>query len=222
MRIMKQAIPIAISMYVSRAATRKLSGAGLPGISSLSAQVRGPVVAGLIFGGAHLATKKVKPLKKHRFGIMIGTGLNLIESVISAFAPADVKSLLGVPAATGEYVEVGDYVRVGMGEYVPPIDDNIALNDYITVGAVEEELGAIQQELGLEEELGLEYPLGLGAAPAWQRPYLGGVAPSDMMKAIPHERMLAPIPARSYTKEIPAASAAYDDPSSLYAGIFYR
>ena len=225
--ILKMTLPIAASLYGARALSFKVAGK-IPGFNKIPEQFQGTAMAGLLFLGSHFATKKVKPLQKFRGGIMIGTGLNLIDNVISAFAPANVKTMFGLSDndiygnGLSDYVEVGDYVEIGD---VPPIDDDITLSDYVEVGQIEEELGMIEEELGLgvEEELGNLYaPTGMGALPsdAWQRPRLGGVSPNAMMRPIGRKRMEAAIPARSFTKKIPAASAQYDSPGGLYGGVF--
>jgi hypothetical protein len=37
---------------------------------------------------------------------------------------------------------------------------------------------------------------------------------------VPSQAFIAPIPARSFTKQIPAVTHAYDNSADLYAGIF--
>jgi hypothetical protein len=176
-------------------------------------------MAGLVFFGAHMATKKVKPLKKHRGGIMLGTGLNLIDNVLMAFAPDNVKAMFGLAdygiydEAMSDYVEVGDYLEVG----ADPIDDDITLSDYVEVGQLEEELGALEEELGLEEDLGVEEELG---ADPLSRAYLGGVPRSAMLRQVGRKPMVAAIPARSFTRRVRHAGAGYDKPGVLYGGIF--
>jgi hypothetical protein len=225
--ILKMTLPIAASLYGARALSFKVAGK-IPGFNNIPVKFQGISMAGLLFVGAHFATKKIKPLQKFRGGIMIGTGLNLIDNVVSAFAPANVKSMFGLgdngiyDEAMSDYVEIGDYVSIGDA---PPIDDDITLSDYIEVGDVEEELGQIEEELGLgvEEELGQMYaPTGADGLPAnaWQRPKLGGVMPGSMLRNIPRRATEAAIPARSFTKRIPHAGAGYDKPGVLYGGIF--
>lgn len=225
MGVLKQALPVAASLY----GTRFLGGmfkTKLPGMDKLQIGGRdfsGTAVAALLAFGAHMATKKVKPLKKYRQGIMIGAGINVIDNLLSAIAPDSVKAMMGLSGdgvydrALSDYVEVGDYLQVGN---VPPIDDDIALSDYIEVGDVEEDLGAVEAELGmLEQDLGLEQAMG-GAADPLSRAKLGGVARGSMLAPVGRQQLLAPVPARSFTKVVPEASAQYDNPKSLSTGIF--
>ena len=223
--ILKMTLPIAATLYGARALSYKVAGK-IPGVNRIPAQYQGIAMSGILFGGAHVATKKVKPLAKLRGGIMIGVALNFIDNVVSAFAPPAVKGMFGLgdsgiyDEAMGDYVTIDDYVAIGDA---PPIDDDITLSDYIEVGSVEEELGQIEAELGLgvEEELGDLYaPVGALPSDAWQRPKLGGVMPGSMLKPIGRQQMLSPIPARSFTKRIPAAGQGYDSPRGLYGGIF--
>lgn len=214
--IVKITVPVVVSLYGSRALSTRLAPM-VPGLNAIPAQFQGIAMAGVVMVGAHFATKKVRFLKKHRGGIMIGTTINLFDQAVMAFAPESVKQMVGV----GEYVQVG-----GMGEYVqvgdaPPIDDDITLaglSDYIEVGELESELGQVESELGmLESELGVESDLG---ADPLSKAYLGGTPRSSMLKPVPHQAMVAAVPKRSFTKQIPHAGAGYDNPDVLYGGIF--
>ena len=195
MSLVRAAVPVAASLYVTRIVVAKV-GPMVPGADKLGAFAK-PVVAAAVCAGAHFATKK-GPLAKWRGPIMLGTGINLIDALVSAFAPADVKSMFGLgdsglyDRALSEYVSTGEYVEMA------------GLSDYVTVDGVEEELGAVQEELGVEEDLG--------------DPRLGGVS-TGMLKALPAMRSTATIPARSFTREVPAMDSSYDN-ASVYAGIF--
>jgi hypothetical protein len=196
----KRAVPLLLSFYGSKIVVRQLAPM-IPGLSSLGA-LAGPLASvGLLFG-ANFATKKVGLLAKHKTEIMLGAAGAVIESAIQAFAPASVKALVGM----SDYIQMGDYVAVGGA---PPINDSMTLSDYIAVGGdgVEEELG-LEEELGVEEELGNDLLGGLSS---------GG---TGIMKMIPTQRFVQPIPARSFTKQIPAAGSSYDNPNELYNGIF--
>jgi hypothetical protein len=201
----KQALPVLAGLYGAKFIANKL-GPLVPGVSSLGTFARPALAVGIVLG-LNFATKKVGALAKHRTGLMLGAGLAALDSLVSAFAPASVKTMLGVgdiyDQAMGEYVAVGDYVQMG----AEPIDDDIAMSDYIQVGA-EEELGAAEEELGMgvEEELGNDL--------------LGGVSQSSLMKIVPQRKFLEPVPARSFTKNIRNAGQGYDNPGSLYQGIF--
>jgi hypothetical protein len=93
--------------------------------------------------------------------------------------------------SAGEFISTGEYAQMSG----TPIDDDITLSDYVTVG-LEEELG-VEEDLGLSEELG-----------------------DDMLKTIPSQPTLAAIPERSFTKEIRRAGPGYDKSDVLYGGIF--
>ena len=175
----------------------------IPGVSSLGT-LAGPALAVAAVLGVNYGTKKVAVLARHRNELLLGSALSALDSLFQAFAPASVKSLIGM----SDYIAVG-----GMSDYIalsgaPPINDSMTLSDYIAVGSdgVEEELG-LEEELGVEEELGNDL---LGGMP-------GG---ASLMKRVPSQSFLSPIPARSFTKQIPAAGGSYDNPAQIYAGIF--
>jgi hypothetical protein len=208
------ALPVAASLYLTRVLVNKLAPM-IPGVDKLGAFSRPAVSTGVLVA-AHFATRK-GPLAKHRPGIMLGATINLVDSVVSAFAPSEIKGMFGLgdsglyDGAMGEYREMSDYIGVG----ATPLDDRMTLSDYIGVGDIEQELGAIQQELGVEEDLGLlEQELG--------DDLLGGVSQSSMLAPIPSRTFEAPIPQRSWTKRVPRASENYDNPGSLNTGIFAR
>jgi hypothetical protein len=201
---LKQAVPVLLSMFGTGAAVNFV-GPMIPGVASLGS-LQGPVLSTAAFLGAGFATKKVAFLAKHRGAIMMGAGLNAFLSIIKAFAPANVKALVGM--GVGDYVQMGDYIAVGGA---PPLREDFTLSDYIAVGGdgVSEELGmGVEEELGaVEEELGNDL---LGGMP-------GG---ASLLKPVPSQKFVMPIPARSFTKQIPAATTSYDNPSQVYTGIF--
>jgi hypothetical protein len=205
MSVVKTALPVAASLYLTRFIINKISPM-IPGLDKLGTFSKPAVSAGMVVA-AHFGTKK-GPLSKWRDGILMGTGLNLIDSLVGAFAPADVKAMFGLADAglydrsLSEYVETGDYLRVG----ATPIDDDIALSDYVTVNGIEEELGMLEQELGVEEDLGDDR--------------LGGVSQSSMLKQIPGMSFEAPVPTRSFTRQVPHAGSGYDNSNLLYTGSF--
>jgi hypothetical protein len=206
---LKAAVPVAASLYLTRFIIAKV-GPSIPMIDRLPGQVQAPVVASLMVVAANFATKK-GPLAKYRSGIMLGTSLNLVDTLVKAFAPAEVKTMFGLgdsgmyDHAMGEYTTTSDYLEVGD----EPIDDDIALSDYVETSGIEEELGAIQEELGISEELG-------GSGPR----LLGGVSQSSTLRAIPRRSSVGVIPQRSFTKAIPAMGPGYDNVAALQTGIF--
>jgi len=206
----KAVIPFGAALYGSRVATGALVKYLGPRMPSVPYQR--PIASVAVMVGLNMASKRVPTLKRHTGAIMVGSMLNVVDSLLAAFAPTEVKAMLGMgdiyDGAIGDYLEVGDYVQMSDA---PPIDDDITMADYVQVG-LEEELG-----MGVEEELGLEEELG---ADTLSRPLLGGVAASSMLAPIRSQPMLAPIPARSFTKRVPRAGAGYDKSSVLYGGIF--
>jgi hypothetical protein len=202
----KRALPVLIGLYGTRLLVSKI-GPMIPGVSALGT-LQGPALAIGAVIGVNFLTQKVSALAKHRNELLLGAALSALDSLISAFAPASVKSMIGVgdimDRGMGDYVQMGEYVGVG----ATPIDDDIAMSDYIAVGS-----DGVQEELGLEEELGVEEELGndlLGGMP-------GG---AGIMKTIPGRQFLQPVPARSFTKQIPAAGGSYDNAGLLYNGVF--
>ena len=211
MSVVRAAAPVALSVYLARTITRKV-GPMIPGLDKLGT-FAGPATALGFVAAAHVATSKVRVLQKFRTQILIGAGINLVDALVSAFAPSNVKSMFGVgdhglyDRALSEYVGTSDYVGA------EPIDDDIALSDYVSVDGVTEELGALQEELGVEEDLGaLREELGDDR--------LGGVSQGSLMRAIPQRSFVAPVPARSFSRGVMNAGPGFDNESVLYTGVF--
>lgn len=154
----------------------------VPGLSAIPSKIRGPAMAGVLFGAGHFATKKTS-LRKVRTGVLVGLGLNLIDTLLSALAPPSLKSMFGLAGADediygpalADYVAMDDYVAL---EGAPPIENHLTLSDYIAVGdtdldpdmeGLESELGNIEQDLGaIEDDMGDEAYEDLGGADAYQ------------------------------------------------------
>ena len=208
--LMKKALPTVGTLYAARLVSGKLSSK-IPGLDKIPDQFRGPALAAALVGAGHFATKKVAMLKKHRESIMVGLAINFIDQVVGAFAPADIKGMIGISDADtygpqlAEYMTVDDYVTVG----ADPIDDDITLADYVQIGELEQDLGMLEQDLGVEEDLG-----------DFANRHLGGVSRSSMAAPVAHKKYLAPVPARSFTKPVPGFSDNFDNPSRLNTGIF--
>lgn len=194
----KRALPVLFGFYGTRLLVSKI-GPMIPGISALGT-LQAPVLALAGVVGANFATKKVGALAKYRTELMLGSMFSALDAVIQAFAPASVKQLVGM----SDYVAVGDYFAVG----ATPLNDQMTMSDYIAVGG-----DGVEQELGLEEELGVEEELGSDAL-------LGGLTQGSLLQQVPAQRFLAPVPARSFTRNVPTAGAGYDNPGQLYGGIF--
>ena len=79
---------------------------------------------------------------------------------------------------------------------------------------------SVQEELGLEEELGVEEELGNSGNDLLGGVTEGGVRSGALVKTVPQQSFLQPIPARSFTRQIPTAGARFDNPGKLYGGIF--
>ncbi len=210
-------LPAAVALYGARLISGKLSDK-IPGINSVPANMRQPVLAGGLLFLGHLATKKVKQLKKYRLPIMVGLSMNLIDKVLIAVAPQNVKDMIGL----SDYVSVDDYIAIDSSGR--PIQDNIAMSDYVAVGqyegeGLEQDLGMLEQDLGLgmlEQDLGIEMDLGSDFADR----YLGGVSRSSMRAPVGHKRYLAPVPGRSFTAPVKHISDEFDASDRLYTGIF--
>jgi len=209
--MMTRVVPVAASLYMSRLISGKLAGK-IPGLDKIDEKYRSPALAAILFGAGHFLTgnkSPVKMLKKHREGIMVGLGINLLDKILGAFAPENVKSMFGVSAydediygpALSDYVSVDDYVAIGD---VPPIQDDITLADYVQIG-----------DDGLEQDLGMEMDLG-----DFANRHLGGVSRSAMQAPSGHKKYLAPVPARPFTTPVPDFSKGFDNPNRLYTGIF--
>jgi hypothetical protein len=194
---------VAISFLANRMVVNKF-GPMLPVVSSLGT-LQGPVLSIASLFLTNIVTKKVAFLSRHREAAMMGAGFQALASLWNAFAPASIQT------AIGEYVNMGDYVAVGGA---PPLNERFTLSDYVAVGGdgVEEELGmGVSEELGVDEELGNVL---MGGLP-------GPVSGSQgMLKPVPTQQFISAIPARSFTKQIPQVTNAYDNASDLYAGIF--
>lgn len=195
MDLAKRALPALGGFYLTRVVVAKVG----PMLDSLGA-IKGPVVAAATVFGLNIATTKVAALAKHRTELMLGAGVSLLDQVITAFAPASVKQMIGL----SDYVQMGDYIGIG----ATPLNDRMTLSDYVAVGG-----DGVEEELGLEEELGVEEELG--------NDMLGGVASgASLLAPVPTKSFVQPIPTRSFTMNIPKATTAYDNPSDLYGGIF--
>ncbi len=199
MALLKEALPVVGGFYASRLLVGMV-GPMIPGVSALGT-LSAPVLSAAAVIGGNWAAKRFAPA--HRSSINMGTAVQLIDSVVRAFAPASVKTMIGM----SDYVQMGDYVAVGA---VPPLRENFTLSDYIAVGG-----DGVEQELGLEEELGVEEELGATDG------YMGGLpGGARLLAPVPTQSFVTPIPARSFTKMIPAAGTSYDAQSDLYGGIF--
>lgn len=205
MDVVKMALPIAISIYGARALSKQLPS--LPGFNMIPAGFQGIAAAGGTVVAAHFLTN-LSMLRKYKGAAMTGAGINLIDSVLSAFAPASIKSMFGVgdiyDNGLSDYVTMGEYMSMGS-----PIDDDITLNDYVEVGALQEELG-VEEELGLEEELGSSL----------DRAYLGGTSSESMLRTVGQTSMIGAVPQRSFTRDVRRAGSGYDKANVLYGGIF--
>jgi hypothetical protein len=207
---LKQAAPVAVSMYGSRFLSglmRKHAGK-IPGFSALGMHAA-PVTAGLLLVAGTYVTKKGR-LAKMRREILIGMGLNFIDTALTTYAPPSVKAYISLGQNNEDvYSEMGEYVK--MGEYVRMGDDAYSeMGDYIEVGA-EEELG-MMEELGVMEEMGqADLQIGTG---------IGQPAGAGMLKPVASKSFVGPVGSKSFVKEIPGVGPGHNAMSSLYQGIF--
>lgn len=211
MDFVMQVAPVAAALYGSRLVTGLVSER----LTMIPATFRRPAVAGGLLVAGHFATTKVAALRKHRTGVMIGLGLNALDKIISAFAPENVKGMLGVSDygtdIYGPALGVGEYVTFG----ATPLEDDITMadyvsvDDYVAVEGFEAELGQIEADLGAEMDLG-----------DFSDRRLGGVARQQMRAPVGSMKYLAPVPARSFTKVVPPIGQDYDKEDLLYTGVF--
>lgn len=131
----KAALPVAVSLYLSRVVSAQLS-MRIPQIGGMG-RFGAPVVAAATLLGTHLLTSKVGALRPYRSGALLGAGINLVDKLVGAFAPDSIRSMFGL---SGD--EFGDYVQ-GTGEY-----GGNELSDYVGTGDVDDELSGLQDELG--------------------------------------------------------------------------
>lgn len=198
MDAVKRAIPVAAAMYGS-----KMLSAGLvPRLPVIGGGTHAaPAAAGLLLLGASFATKKVAFLGKYRQEILMGAGLNFLDVVLTNYAPDSVKSMLGLPVAAvaasptaaGEYFDMGEYLEIGGYE--------AEMGEYIDIGA--------EEDLGAYAELG-EGNIGTGI----------GTQSASMIRSVPRRMMSAPVPSRSFVKEVPGVGSGFDALDSLYTGVF--
>lgn len=214
MSVIKKAIPVIGGYYGTKFAVNKI-GPMLPVINGLGT-LQAPVTAVLVAVGANMLTDKVSFLRARKTEIMLGVGVGVIDTLLTAFAPS-LKTAIGVgdmyDRALSEYVGTGEYVATG--EY---LDDNISMNNYVAVGAAEE-LG-VDEALGMAEELGVDEALGnswdYGGLPGG----IGGSPSPAMSKMVPARAFSQQVPQRSFAKPVPTVSGQFDSPDQLYVGSF--
>jgi hypothetical protein len=221
MPALKQAVPIAVSMYALKFASKQASI--IPGLDRLGRHAPAAVAVALIPASAW-AAKMAKLKPRWKTGLAMGAGLNALDVLLRTYMPANVKEMLGMNAV-GDYVEIGDYV--GIGAYEAEMGDYVGIGDtegYSTSLGAEEDLGQLEQELGTDwQELGASAAdearmdsfsssqIGSG---------IGTPRSSHFMKAIPARAFAAPVPDRSFVKAVPPATAKYDSAKKVYTGIF--
>lgn len=205
MMLAKKAVPVLASMLGGKLLVKQVA-ARIPGVDKLGSFQGTALASGMLLLGSVL-TDRIGGLKKFKDQIMLGLGLNVATELLSM---TPLKGMLGLgegiyDRALSDYVTTADYLTTG----AMPIDDNIALSEYVTTGGLEEELG-LSEELGVSEELGA-----LDAATV-----RGGVSQMAMIKSIPGQQFAQDIPARTFTQGIASAGPGYDNPGALYAGVF--
>lgn len=130
----KAALPVVGGYVGTRLVINKVGGLVMSKLP-IPARFQGPLMSVLGVVAAHYATSKIKPLQKYRSGVMVGAGINLIQTLFAEFAPASVKGFLGVgdvyQEALADYVETGDYLETG---------------DYVETG-IEQDLAGMEQDL---------------------------------------------------------------------------
>jgi hypothetical protein len=227
---LKRAFPVAIAFYGGKVLTAMLSGtnstapaatatapaaapaptSGLPGFDKLG-QHAGPVGAlGLLVAGGFL-TSRIGFLRARREQVMLGLGLNAIDTLARAYMPASVKKQIGL----GNDEAIYDSALRGAGEYVNIGAYESEMGEYVNIGAYESEMGEYVN-IGAEEDLG-----SLGDAASELQIGTGIGTPSGPMLApVPSRAMVAAVPSRSFTETVPTVGGGFDDLRKLYTGIF--
>jgi hypothetical protein len=209
--VFKGALPVAVSLYGARYVSNRLLPL-VPGLDGLGRHAA-PVGAALIAVLGNYASKRIGFLSRRREAVMLGVGLNLVNVVLETYMPANIKAMVGM----GNDEDLYDAALTGVGEYVSIGDYEAEMGEYVSIGA-EEELGeyvsiGAEEELGMGQDGGAFLSNGIGTG-------IGSPATPGLVKAVPRRAMVAPVPARSFTKEVPAATSAFDNLSKLYTGIF--
>jgi len=173
-KVLKKALPIALSFVAAKAVANKLAANATVGAQlSKLGQHQGPVVAAALAVVGHVATKKVRMLAKHREGVMVGLGLNVLHQAFKVYAlphlPASVQGALSEYVQMGEYVQMNEYVQMqGVGGYEQDL------------GEFYGETGAFYGEMG--DDAGM-YPSQLGPVGTrsglYQAPSVPALVPAE-------------------------------------------
>ena len=139
---LKAAMPV-VAGYVPTKFVINQFGAKSPMLDRLGRH-QGPALALLGVVGAHFATRK-GPLAKYGNGILVGAGFNLVTTLISEYAPASIKGMIGL-GDSGVYDEALANYNYGVADYIET-GDYVETGDYIEVGA-EQELAGMQELAG--------------------------------------------------------------------------
>lgn len=205
---MKQAVPVVASLYATRLLLNQPFVQKIPGIDKLGKHAT-PLLAVGAVALAHFATR-TKFLSKWRGGILLGTGLNAVDTLIRAYAPANVQSMMGLQPLS-DYIQLGDVYDEALGDYVN-LSAEEDLGDYVQMGddGLESEMGMLESEMG---DTGTASQLQIGTG-------IGQRAGAGMLRPVPARSMVKAVPERGFVKEVPDVTEAYDDARVLYKGIF--
>ena len=119
----------------------------IPGIDRLGV-VKGPVVSlGLLLLAAPV-TKRVEILRRYDAEIMLGLGLNLLTEIISAFAPASIRTMLGMGTPTAA---LAGYSQDYLGDAELTEDET---SNYVITNGMDEDL-ELEEELELSTSQGI-------------------------------------------------------------------
>lgn len=190
--ILKQAAPVAAGFYLSRIAVGAVE-TKMPAVVDTVLNKLGshkkPVVSILVALGVNFLGGKVRAISKYRSGLVLGAGLNAVDTLVRSYMPASIAGLIGA----GDYYDQLEGYQYDTGDYVET-------SDYVETGA-EEELGDAEYDLAfgdddLEDE-GMEDG-GLGAF---------GCPPSPMLKTLPAKAPFKPAFAKPGVSAIKKLSA---------------
>ena len=146
--LMKRALPVLAAIIGGRL----IVGAGnrIPGVDRLGVLKR-PVLSLVTLLLGSFASRKIAVMRRYDSEIVLGLGLNLLTETISAFAPANVKTMLGMGGVYDSGLsgyQAGNYLPTG------DVDPDGDMSNYVTCNRTDEDL-ELEEELELSDSLGI-------------------------------------------------------------------
>ncbi|MDX1421549.1 MAG: hypothetical protein R3322_00325 [Kiloniellales bacterium] len=236
----KMAIPVAGSMYAAKAAVTALDKQFEAQLARLG-KFSKPVLAGAVLAAGAFITARIKApmVQQNRQHILMGLGVNLLDTSLRSLMPEQYKKYLGASvddaakdavkngdsaAPTGGFWSTGDIYDQGLSEYVEMGQYEAELGEYVQLGAEEElgelyhddlseyvELGAFEAELGADDVA----PLPSATAPnALPMPKQGPASQIGSGIGTPWNALVGRVPRRSMVAAVPAKSFVKAVPSA--------